>query len=404
MAAERLWDRLSLSRTPNEYDGPLHHPGSAHRVFDIATTEAVRRGVWSTETLSRSIVEASPDCIEVLDLQGNLQFANPTALRQLRSGDTAENEGEPWSLSWPKPARASILIALEAARETGVARFSHRRPGLFGGMRCWDVALSRMLDDDGEPVGLLAVSRDTTAQTQAEAEHALRNGELSHRLKNVFALVNGLVTLSARTLPDVQPYARTLRDRFTSLGRALEYLHPSPQDELAPRRPVQTLQALLRTLLMPYESLDGAPQRFRFFAGTDVPIRDTAVTSLALIIHELATNAVKYGALSGEAGSVGLSCRRYETSISLTWCERGGPPVERSPEHIGFGSTLIQRSVNGQLGGRISYRWEPDGLRVLMSLPTNLLLDPDVALSNRTTAGLVSRTPRAGRKRTQRVR
>ncbi|MTE25208.1 HWE histidine kinase domain-containing protein, partial [Microbacterium sp. ZXX196] len=81
-----------------------------------------------------------------------------------------------------------------------------------------------------------------------------------HRLKNVFALVNGLVTLSARNTPAVQPYARTLRDRFTSLGRALEYLQVPPPDGAAPR-PAQTLQALLRTLLMPYEGVGSAHRR-----------------------------------------------------------------------------------------------------------------------------------------------
>ncbi|MCJ2138290.1 PAS domain-containing protein [Methylobacterium sp. J-026] len=343
-----------------------------HRLFDTGTIEAVRRGLWSVETLSRCIVEASSDCIEVLDPQGNLQFANPTALQQLRSCDTAENEGEPWSLSWPEEARAAVLAGLEAVRETGVARFSHWRPGIFGEARYWDVALSRMLDDDGGPIGLLAVSRDITASAKTQADHELRSRELSHRLKNVFALVNGLVTLSARDIPVVQPYARTLRDRFTSLGRALEYLHASPQDKAAPR-PAQTLQALLRALLMPYDGVGSAHRRIRFFGGADVPIRDTALTSLALIIHELATNAVKYGALSGDTGTVSLSCRRYDKSISLIWCERGGPPIAQPPEHAGFGATLVQRSVGGQLGGKIAYHWWPEGLRVVISIPIDLL-------------------------------
>ncbi|MCJ2093829.1 PAS domain-containing protein [Methylobacterium sp. J-072] len=375
MTAGPLWDRLSLvlSPGPNGYGSPRRRLTPQHRLFDTSTIEAVRRGLWSVETLSRCIVEASADCIEVLDPQGNLQFANPTALQQLRSSDTAENEGEPWALSWPDEVRAAVLEELKVVRETGVARFSHWRPGLSGEARYWDVTLSRMLDDDGDPIGLLAVSRDITALAQAETDRDLCNRELSHRLKNVFALVNGLVTLSARTIPVVQPYARTLRDRFTSLGRALEYLHVSPQDEAAPR-PAQTLQALLRTLLMPYDGVGSAHRRIRLFDGAVVPIRDTAVTSLALIIHELATNAVKYGALSDDTGTVSLSCRRYDKSISLIWCERGGPPIERPPEHAGFGSTLVQRSLSGQLGGKITYHWEPEGLRVLISMPTDLLL------------------------------
>ena len=375
MAAGPLWDRLSLALSPgpNGYGSPRRRAPAEHRLFDTDTIEAVRRGLWSVETLSRCIVEASPDCIEVLDPQGNLQFANPTALQQLRSSETAENEGEPWVLSWPDDARAAVLEGLEVVRETGVARFSHWRPGLSGEARYWDVTLSRMLDDDGDPIGLLAVSRDITALAQAGTDRELCSRELSHRLKNVFTLINGLVTLSVRNTPAVQPYARTLRNRITSLGRALEYLQVPPPDEAAPR-PAQTLQALLRTLLMPYEGVDSAHRRIRFFDGADIPMRNTAVTSLALIIHELATNAVKYGALSSDIGTVSLSCRRYAESIGLIWSEQGGPPIAHPPEYAGFGATLVQRSVGGQLGGKITYRWKPEGLRVLISMPTNLLL------------------------------
>ncbi|MFK5600567.1 PAS domain-containing protein [Methylobacterium sp. HMF5984] len=378
MATGPLWDRLSLALSPglNGYGSPQRRLPPQHRLFDPSTIEAVRRGPWSVEILSRCIVEASPDCIEVLDPQGNLQFANPTALQQLRSSNTAENEGESWALSWPDEARATVLEMLEAVRDTGVARFSHWRPGIFGEARYWDITLSRMLDDDGDLIGLLAVSRDITALAQAQTHSVLCSLELSHRLKNVFALVNGLVTLSARNVPVVQPYARTLRDRFTNLGRALEYLHASSQDKAEPR-PVQTMQALLRTLLMPFEDVSSAHRRIRLFDVADIPIRDTSVTSLALIIHELATNAVKYGALSGDIGTVSLRCRRYDKRISLVWCGRGGPLIAQPPEHVGFGATLVQRSVSGQLGGKIAYHWEPEGLRVLISMPTDLLVQAD---------------------------
>ncbi len=103
------------------------------------------------------------------------------------------------------------------------------------------------------------------------------------------------------------------------------------------------------------------------------------MTSFALIIHELTTNAIKYGALSNDVGTVSLSCRRYKKSISLIWCERGGPTITQDPVHIGFGSTLIRRSVESQFGGRIAYHWKPKGLRVLISVPTDLLFLPEAA-------------------------
>lgn len=369
MVAEPLWSRVALG---------LSRSLPTHPWFTFGTIGAVSHGPWSVETLSRGIVEASPDCIEVLDPRGNLQYANPAALRRLRSGSTSENEGESWSLSWSDEAQETVTAGLQVARVSGAARFSHWRPDSTGERRCWDVAISRMLDDDGELIGLLASSRDITALAQEKAEQALYSRELVHRLKNLFALVNGLVTLSARSLPSVQPYASTLRDRFSSLARALDYLHPSRLSDAAPP-PVQTLQALLSTLLMPYEGRDGERRRFHLFEGADISIRDTAVTSFALIIHELTTNAIKYGALSNDVGTVSLSCRRYKKSISLIWCERGGPTITQDPVHIGFGSTLIRRSVESQFGGRIAYHWKPKGLRVLISVPTDLLFLPEAA-------------------------
>lgn len=158
MVAEPLWSRLALAASPSlqGYALPPHRPLQTHSLFAHGTTEAARQSLWSVDKLSRCIVEASPDCIEVLDPQGNLQLANPTALRQLRSGSTSENEGEPWLLSWSDEAQETVMAGLQAARETGATRFSQWRPGTSGEMRCWDVAISRMLDDDGELIGLLA--------------------------------------------------------------------------------------------------------------------------------------------------------------------------------------------------------------------------------------------------------
>lgn len=376
LTAELLWSRLAsgLSPSPNGHRW-LQRLIPTQSAVDFETTQAARESRWSLGALSRCIVEASPDCIEVLDPKGNLQYANPTALRQLRSGSTSENEGEPWSLSWSNEAQGAVVVALNAARELGSARFSQWRPDTSGAMRCWDVAVSPMHNDAGELTGLLAVSRDITALAQARAEQDLSNRELIHRLKNLFALINGLVTLSARSLPLVQPYARTLRDRLISLDRALAYLHPPRLSDASPP-PVQTLQALLRTLLMPYEGGKSAQRRFKLFDGADIPIRDTAVTSLALIIHELTTNAIKHGALSNTIGTISLSCRRYKKIVSLIWRERDGPAITQVPEHTGFGSVLVRRSAEGQLGGKMAYQWRREGLRVVISIPIALLAPP----------------------------
>lgn len=228
-----------------------------------------------------------------------------------------------------------------------------------------------MTDERGTLLGLLAVSRDMTDLRRIEESAELRRRELSHQLKNLFTLVNGLITLSARSIPVVQPFARTLRDRFLALDRALAHLYRRPEaveDEAA-----QTVQGLLRTLLTPYDGGGSAERRFTFAGSADAPLGRSSTTSLALVIHELATNAVRHGALSREGGTVSIACRRDGDDLRLTWSEFGGPSIEAPPDQTGFGSDLIERSVSGQLGGAIERAWNPDGLILKITLSKNCL-------------------------------
>jgi two-component sensor histidine kinase len=97
-------------------------------------------------------------------------------------------------------------------------------------------------------------------------------------------------------------------------------------------------------------------------------VGERAADSLALVVHELATNSLKYGALSSGTGTLDITTTATDTQIELIWMERGGPKVEAPPEADGFGSKLVHRSVSKQLGGAITYDWLPDGLIVTLKL------------------------------------
>jgi two-component sensor histidine kinase len=118
-------------------------------------------------------------------------------------------------------------------------------------------------------------------------------------------------------------------------------------------------------------------------SGDDAVFDDQAATSVALLFHELATNAAKYGALSVEGGAVSLATRNEGDRFILVWEERGGPPVEGEPSRVGFGSSLATLSVETQLGGRLQRDWAPGGLRVTADLPAT-------ALSRRRAAQIVA--------------
>jgi PAS domain S-box-containing protein len=226
-------------------------------------------------------------------------------------------------------------------------------------------------DEQGRPIRFPGATVDITDLKQAQEAQELIARELSHRIKNIFAVVGGLVTLSARGHPEAKGFAEDFRRRVNALAQAHEYVRPhSPEG--VPVGSGETALGLMRVLLAPYRQ--GGRERF-VIEGEDVPIGAKSATALALIMHEQATNAVKYGALSVETGMVRLAGERDGDTYRLTWEEVGGPAVAGVPEREGFGTQMAARSAAGQLGGTITHDWAPGGLRITLSMGTENLLD-----------------------------
>ena len=111
------------------------------------------------------------------------------------------------------------------------------------------------------------------------------------------------------------------------------------------------------------------------FNGPDTTIAGSRVSSFALLLHEFATNAAKYGAFSVPTGRVEINCFEEGKSFVLKWTERGGPVVDHQPDIEGFGSLLSRMTVKGQLGGEISHEWRPEGLTIRLTVPRNRLAE-----------------------------
>lgn len=186
--------------------------------------------------------------------------------------------------------------------------------------------------------------------TASEARDLLVR-ELSHRIKNIFAVVSGLISMSVRKRPELQAFGDELIGTIRALGRAHDYVRRDGE-----RR--STLHGILEDLFVPYS---GGESTRVAIAGDDVAIAPQAATPLALVFHELATNSAKYGALSAEHGTVNLSIADAGDTLLLRWIERGGPkPKGKRTE--GFGSRLVEMSIAGPLGGKWERRFERDGL------------------------------------------
>ena len=196
--------------------------------------------------------------------------------------------------------------------------------------------------------------------------------ELDHRVKNLFAVVGGMVTLSARSAATARELAEAVQGRLAALASAHNLVLPQrvPQQH----RAQTTLEELVRAVLAPYidPATPAGEQRVEI-VGPEVSVGGEAATSLALVFHELATNAAKYGALSVSGGLVRTSWSVENGRLGFSWVEVGGPRVIGPPDHEGFGSILARRSMNGQLGGEMVSSWNPDGLAVALAASTERL-------------------------------
>jgi two-component sensor histidine kinase len=210
---------------------------------------------------------------------------------------------------------------------------------------------------------MFGIFLDVTGRKQAEEGHELLAGEMSHRVKNLLAIAAGLTQITSRTATSTEDMARELTQRLTALGRAHDLVRPLPNGQGS----AALLGDLLSVLLAPYDDLGAFSGRIRV-AVERMGVGEAAATSLAMVVHELATNSLKYGALSSDAGTLDVSTRGHGDCIDLVWMERGGPPVEEPPKAEGFGSKLVRRSVSRQLGGTIEHDWLPGGLVVTVKL------------------------------------
>ncbi len=232
----------------------------------------------------------------------------------------------------------------------------------------WRWVLSRaqpLRNRGGDIVRWFGTVTDIDASRRTSDQRDLLARELSHRIKNIFAVVAGLVALRARKLPEARPFADELTEAIRALGRAHDYVRPFDG------RKSDMLIGLIEELMAPYRS--EGDQRIAI-AGEDCEIGARAATPMALVFHELATNSAKYGALSNDTGTIRIEIEhdREEGTVTMRWCERGGPPPAPDADE-GFGSRLVKMSVENQLQGTIERRWAKDGVDVDLCVPLSAI-------------------------------
>jgi two-component sensor histidine kinase len=266
------------------------------------------------------------------------------------------------------PADRDRVRAAFAATRSVVGPYEIDFRVMIGDEIRWISARGQGNDDGMVRRVMFGIFLDVTGRKQAEEGHELLAGEMSHRVKNLLAIASGLTVMSSRSAASTSDMAQELTQRLSALGRAHDLIRPLPghQGQAA------LLGDLLTLLLAPYDDQGAFSGRVRV-AVPRMGIGESAATSLALVVHELATNAVKYGALSVPTGMIDVSCSTSDTETILTWTETGGPSVSAPPEAFGFGSALLKRSVSSKFQGAINHDWAKEGLVVTLVLRSDTL-------------------------------
>jgi len=213
---------------------------------------------------------------------------------------------------------------------------------------------------------LLMRKREEQSRRALEEQETVAQ-EMSHRLKNLFAVTDGMIRGSARNAKSPAAMADALSGRLHALSSAHSLVRRKVSDSGA-IRDEKDLSDLIRTVVSAHEATFERSATAFQLNGPAVSCGDHACSGLALIIHELATNAMKYGALKRVEGHITIAWEVKGAMLHLTWTERGGPSISSPPIRTGFGSILAQRTVKGQFSGSLSRDWSHEGLAIMMTL------------------------------------
>lgn len=330
------------------------------------TAEETRAALAESENRFRTLADTMPQMVWSTLPDGYHDYYN-ARWYEFTGAPMGTTDGEGWNDMFHPEDQDRAWELWRHSLTTGEPYQIEYRLRHFDGTYRWVLGRALPIRDAGGKISRwFGTCTDIHEQKLALQEREIISQELSHRIKNIFAVVGGLIQLAARARPEIAATAAELRERIAALGRAHDFVRPhSPNSR--PTMQQDSLRGLLDQLLAPYQSHPG--ERVTI-TGRDVPVDDRAATPLALLFHELATNASKYGALSNTAGQVTIDIADHGSGqVRLTWHEQGGPRVTEPTNADGFGTQLIELSAVRQLGGTVSRDWEPEGLVVTIDTP-----------------------------------
>ncbi|GAA4028175.1 hypothetical protein GCM10022281_03720 [Sphingomonas rosea] len=325
---------------------------------DITETKLAHLALNEGRRFLVSVLGASPDCIKVIELDGTISFMNANGQQRMEITDFDQVRGRRWTDLWPPECHLLLTNALERAKRGERTGFDAICPTAAGTPKWWDVSVAPINGEDGTVQSILAISRDITDRKQADDQLQLLNAELHHRIKNNLATVQALARATMRGSRDLESFDQSFSSRLEGLGKTYGLLKTGAK--------AASLQDLVDSELGHFA--DGGEGRI-VRGGPDVQLSSTAAVSVGMILHELTTNACKYGCLNHPSGRLAVCWTFDGRDVRLVWeedCTAAASPANENGG--GFGSVLIDRLVR-QLKGTIRRRWERGGLVVELILP-----------------------------------
>ncbi len=305
--------------------------------------------------LFRSMADNLPHIVWLHDDKGRQQFVNQTFCDYF--GVTREEmRDQKWQmLMHPEDADAYVAEFVACVRERRPFHAEVRvNRGDGGGWRWLESWATPRFDESGRYLGQIGTSADVTERKRAEQLQQLLLHELEHRVKNSFALIQAIANQSLRGDRPIEELRATFIGRLHALASANALLTRENWEKAS-------LLQLVSNVLTSSGALEG-----RFTAeGPEVVLQPQQATSIALALHELCTNAVKYGALASENGRVDVHWTLRETDpkhLTLVWSEHDGPAVS-PPSAAGFGTVLLKQALGSEPEARVSMDFRPEGLR-----------------------------------------
>lgn len=353
------WRHFGIRAVPAfDPDGDVREWVGVHT--DVTSQRLAQAALLTERDRVRGYLDVADVMLLVLDAEGRIETINRKGAEILGYAGPAELIDKDWFDTAIPPRRRADTRALFSAMISGAVAagttYENEIVRSDGSERLIAWRNSLLHDGEGRTIGTISSGDDVTEKREAEARERLLVREVDHRAKNLLAVVQSVVQLTRGA--DITDFKDAVTGRIQSLARTHGLL-------AAGRWEGADLKQLVVDELAPYAR--GEEGRTAV-SGPAFRLKPSAAQALALVVHELATNAAKYGALSAPAGRIEVAWHAQRGSLALTWRETGGPTVT-PPVRRGFGSTVLRNSVERQLRGRVVLDWRREGLVCEIELP-----------------------------------